>query len=100
VAEALLAFAKKRFELVDDESEYAAVGREVLSLALVAEASPELLVPVLQQSVRASSDVLAAEGMPRVFGQLLRRLRELARRSGDKEAEAWVAGVIANLPGQ
>lgn len=98
--EALLGFARKRFELVDEASEYAAAGREVFSLALVAEAAPELLMPVLRQSVVALSEQLGADGVPRVFGQLLKRLRELARRSGDIDSRAWADGVIANLPGR
>lgn len=93
------AFAKKRFELVDDSSEYALAADEVLVLSLALGASARLAVPALKHATVALSEVLAADGAAAMFGQLLKRLQRLAREHQDRELEAWVDGVARALPG-
>jgi hypothetical protein len=36
--------------------------------------------------------------VPTVFGQMLKRTRQLARQHGDRELSAWVQGVVNALP--
>jgi hypothetical protein len=91
-------FAKHRFDLVDEPGEYADATSEVLSLSLVAADAPELVVRALQDSVVRLSAVLGIEGVPQLFAQLLKRLRELARQHQNLELRAWVDGVVAALP--
>jgi hypothetical protein len=43
--------------------------------------------------------VLTEDGVPRLFGQLLKRLRDLSRQTGDLELKAWLTGVADALPG-
>ena len=93
------AFAKKRFALVDDASEYALAGDEVLVLSLVLGTAAPLAVPAMKHAVLALSGALAGEGTPALFGQLLKRLQRVAREHDDKELAAWVADVARALPG-
>jgi hypothetical protein len=92
-------FAKRRFALVDDPSEYALAGDEVLVLSLALGAAAPLAVPAMKLAVQALSGALATEGVPAIFGQLLKRLQKLAREHGDRELGAWVDGVARALPG-
>lgn len=92
-------FAERRFALVDDPSEYAHACDEVQVLALALDQRPALVIPALRRSVELLSGVLGEDGVVPLFGQLLKRLRQLARRAGDADASAWVDGVIASLPG-
>ena len=92
-------FAKKRFALVDDPSEYALAGDEVLVLSLALGAAAPLAVPAMKLAVHSLVGTLAAEGVPPIFGQLLKRLKKLAREHGDRELGAWVDGVAQALPG-
>jgi hypothetical protein len=94
------AFAARRFELVDDPSEYALAADEVLVLSMVLGDAAELIVPALQRSVMTLSGVLAEDDVPRLFGQLLKRLRELARQTGNIELKGWLAGVVKALPSE
>lgn len=91
-------FARHRFELVDEPGEYADATSEVLSLSLVAADAPELVERALQDSVIRLSAVLSVEGVPQLFAQLLKRLRELARQHQNTELRVWVDGVVAALP--
>jgi hypothetical protein len=95
----LEAFAARRFELVDDSSEYALATDEVIVLSMVLADVAELAIPALKRSVIILSAVLTEEGVPRLFGQLLKRLRDLSRQSGDIELKAWLTGVADALPG-
>lgn len=94
----LEAFAAHRFELVDDPSEYALATDELMVLSMVLAESAELVVPALKRGVVILSGVLREEGVPRLFAQLLKRLRELGRQSGDAELASWVEGVVSALP--
>jgi hypothetical protein len=93
------AFAKKRFELVDEPGEYALAGDEVLVLSVVLGAAAPLAVPAMKHAVITLSRALAAEGAPTVFGQLLKRLQRLGREHEDEALKAWVADVARALPG-
>jgi hypothetical protein len=95
----LEAFAARRFELVDDSSEYALATDEVLVLSMVLADAAELAIPALKRGVIILSAVLSEEGVPRLFGQLLKRLRDLSRQTGDVELKAWLTGVADALPG-
>ncbi len=99
LTERLEAFADKRFDLVDEASEYALASDDVLILSMALGDAANLALPALKRAVQRASSVLTEEGMPKAFGQLLRRARQLARQHGDSELEAWVAGVIGALPG-
>jgi hypothetical protein len=99
LAERFMAFTTKRFELVDEPSEYALAGDEVMVLSMLLGDDVSLAFPALKQALERLSGVLGEEGVPAVFKQLLRRLRQLARQYHDAELEAWVAGVIGALPG-
>lgn len=99
VLQRLEAFARERFALVDEPSEYALAGDEVLVLSMALGKWAHLSVPALARAVELSSGVLAQAGVPAVFGQLLERLRHLARQQGDSERLTWVQGVISALPG-
>jgi len=92
------AYAEHRFGLVDEAHEYARAAEELLALSLVLSEAPEVVAPALQRGVLRLSAVLSEPGVPRLFGRLLRRLRELARQSGSAELRAWVEGVVAALP--
>lgn len=97
--EALIgAFAGHRFDLVDEPSEYAEATSELLCLSLVASESPARVVRALQDGVVRLSAVLAEEGVPQLFAQLLKRLRELARQLQDTELRTWIDAVVAALP--
>lgn len=91
-------FAKKRFALVDDSSEYALAGDEVLVLSLALGAAAPLAVPAMKHAVQTLSGTLTAEGATTMFGQLLKRLQRLAREHDDRELLAWVDGVARVLP--
>jgi len=93
------AFAKKRFALVDEPSENALAGDEVLVLSLVLGTAAGLAVPAMKHAVLTLSGVLASEGAAAMFGQLLKRLQRLAREHEDKELAAWVADIARALPG-
>jgi hypothetical protein len=95
----LEAFAARRFELVDDSSEYALATDEVIVLSLVLADAPDLAIPALKRGVIILSAVLTEDGVPRLFGQLLKRLRDLSRQTGDLELKAWLTGVADALPG-
>lgn len=99
LAARLESFAVHRFELVDDPSEYVLAGNEVSLLSMVLTDAAPLVLPALKRSVSIVSLVLSEPGVPRLFGQLLKRLRTLARQQKDEELERWVAGVISALPG-
>lgn len=94
------AFARHRFELVDSGDEYATVAEEILVLSMVASEAPALCIRALQQGVVALSSVLGEEGVVQQFASLLRRLRQIARQTGDAELKAWLAGVAAALPAE
>ena len=93
------AFAKKRFALVDEPSELALAGDEVLVLSLVLGSAAPLAVPAMKHAILTSSNALGAEGVPKLFGQLLKRLQRVAREHDDKELATWVADVARALPG-
>jgi hypothetical protein len=92
------AFARHRFQLVDSGDEYATAADEVLVLSMVSSEAPRLCIRALQEAVITLSSVLGEEGAVRQFGNLLRRLRQLARQTDDAELKAWVAGVVGALP--
>ncbi|HWO12791.1 MAG TPA: hypothetical protein VNN80_25005 [Polyangiaceae bacterium] len=94
------AFAKRRFALVDDPSECALAADEVLVLSLAAGDAAQLAVPAMQHAVRELSGALAEDGVPELFGQLLKRLQRLGRQHADRELLAWVEGVARALPGE
>jgi hypothetical protein len=94
----LVAHAEHRFRLVDEAPEYAQATEELLTLSLVLSSAPELVAPALQRGIVLLSALLTEPGVPRQFGRLLRRLRELARQSGSAELQAWVDGAISALP--
>jgi hypothetical protein len=92
-------FVARRFELVDDASEYALATDEALVLSIVSTDAAELVIPALKRSVTILSGVLIEDGTPALFGRLLKRLREIARQTGDTDLEAWLEGVRQALPG-
>ena len=92
-------FAEKRFGLVDDGAEYALAGDEVVLLSMALGEAAPLAFGALKRTLIRLSSVLGEEGVPAAFGQVLKRLRHLARQHGDTELEAWVRGVIDALPG-
>jgi len=94
----LVAHAEHRFQLVDEPAEYVQATEELLTLSLVLSAAPELVAPALQRGIVRLSAVLTEPAVPRQFGRLLRRLRELARQGGSVELQAWVDGVLGALP--
>lgn len=94
----LLDYAEHRFALVDEAREYARATEELLTASLVLADAPKLIAPALQRAIVRLSAVLSEPGVPQLFGRLLRRLRELARQSGDSDLRAWVDGVVASLP--
>lgn len=94
----LIAHAEHRFKLVDVPEDYARATEELLTLSLVLSDAPELVAPALQRGIVRLSAVLTEPGVPRQFGRLLRRLRELARQSGSVDLQAWVDGAIGALP--
>lgn len=91
-------FARHRFTLVDDGSEYALAAEEVLVLSMVVSDAPESCTRALQESIITLSGVLLEPGVPPKFTQLLRRVRQIARQTGSSELRAWVDGVVAALP--
>jgi hypothetical protein len=95
----LQAFAHKRFELVDDASEYVLAWDEVMVLSMVLGESAPLVFPALKHAIHLMSERLAEEGVPALFGQMLKRARQLARQHADAELGAWVKGVVDALPG-
>jgi hypothetical protein len=92
------AFASKRFDLVDEPSEYPDAWDELMVLVLGVGESAPLVLPALKQAIERMSSHLSEEGVPALFGQMLKRTRQLARQHGDAELGAWVQGVIAALP--
>lgn len=92
-------YAAHRFELVDDASEYALATNEVLVLSIVLAEAPELVTRSLQRAASILSGALREEGVPALFGQLLKRLREIARSTGDPGLKFWLDGVVSALPG-
>lgn len=94
----LLDYAEHRFALVDEAREYTRATEELLTASLVLADAPDLIAPALQRGVVRLSAVLSEPGVPQSFARLLRRLRELARQSGNSELRAWVDGVVASLP--
>jgi hypothetical protein len=93
------AFARKRYDLVDEPSEYSLAWDEVMVLTLALGDSAPLVFPALKQAIELMSMRLSEEGVPALFGQMLKRTRQLARQHGDKQLGAWVQGVIGALPG-
>lgn len=91
-------FVKRRFDLVDEAAEYALAMDEVQVLSLVLDGARSLVIPALKHAIIISSGLLLEEGVPKLFGQLLKRLRVLARSENDPDLTAWVQGAIANLP--
>jgi hypothetical protein len=98
LAPRLEAFVRKRFDLVDEASEYALAWDEVVVLSMALEASAALLLPALKRAIERMSSRLAEEGVAALFGQMLKRTRQLARQHGDAELAAWVQGVVNALP--
>jgi hypothetical protein len=94
----LSAFARRRLELVDDASEYALATEEVMLLSTALESSAPLAFPALKATLELLSGKLAEQGVPALFGKLLKHTRQLARQHGDAELEAWVQGVVKALP--
>lgn len=94
----LEAFARRRFDLVDDPSEYVIATEEVLLLSSALGSSAKLGFPALKASIEALSGKLTEAGVPALFGKLLEHARRLARQHEDTELSAWVKGVIAALP--
>jgi len=97
--ERLEAFVVSRFELVDEAEEYALACDETLVLSMALGEAAWLSVPALKRAVDRASHVLTAPGVPPLFGQLLKRLRQLAKNHADAELEAWVRAVASALPG-
>jgi len=91
-------FVQRRFDLVDEAAEYALAMDEVQVLSLVLDGARSLVIPALKRAIIISSGLLLEEGVPILFGQLLKRLRVLARSENDADLTAWVQGAIANLP--
>jgi hypothetical protein len=98
LARRIEAFVRKRFELVDDASEYALAWDEVVVLTMALESSAPLVLPSLKEAIERLSSRLGEDGVPAVFGQMLKRTRQLARQHGDGELAAWVQGVVNALP--
>lgn len=94
----LSAFARKRFELIDDASEYALASAEVMLLSTALGSSAKLAFPALKETLELLSGRLGEEGVPALFGKLLKHTRQLARQHGDTELEGWVQGVVKALP--
>jgi hypothetical protein len=94
----LSAFARRRFELVDDASEYATATEEVMLLSTVLQGSAKLAFPALKATLELLSGKLTEHGVPAQFGRLLKHTRLLARQHGDTELAAWVQGVVKALP--
>jgi hypothetical protein len=91
-------FVQRRFDLVDEAAEYALAMDEVKVLSLVLDGARSLVIPALKRAIIISSGLLLEEGVPILFGQLLKRLRVLAKSENDPDLTAWVQGAIANLP--
>jgi hypothetical protein len=98
LSQRLSAFARKRFELVDDASEYSIAGEEVMLLSTALQSSAPLAFPALKETIELLSGRLGEEGVPALFGKLLKHTRQLARQHGDAELVAWVRGVVGALP--
>jgi hypothetical protein len=94
----LSAFARRRFELVDDETEYALATEEVMLLSSALGGSAPLAFPALKASLELLSAALTEDGVPALFGKLLKYTQRLARQHGDSELEGWVRGVVSALP--
>jgi hypothetical protein len=93
-------FVQHRFDLVDDASEYALAAHEAFILSLVLDGQRRLVVPALRRAILLASGHLLEEGMPQLFGQLLKRLRTFARTENDPDLKAWVDGVVRSLPAE
>jgi hypothetical protein len=52
----------------------------------------------LKGAVELLASNLTEPEVPALFGQALKRLRQLARQHEDRELEYWVQGVIKYLP--
>jgi hypothetical protein len=98
LAQRLEQFVRKRFDLVDDPSEYELAWEEVMVLALALESAVPLVFPALKRLIERISALLGEEGIPPLFGRMLQRTRQLARLHGDAELAAWVQGVVNALP--
>src|SRR5690606_35140790 len=94
----LTAFARRRFDLVDDASEYALASEEVMLLSTALGASARLAFPALKAALERLSGALGEPEVPALFGALLKHARRLARQHGDAELAAWVQGVVDALP--
>src|SRR5688572_3750752 len=94
----LSTFARRRFELVDDASEYALATEEVMLLSTALQTSAKLAFPALKDALELLSGKLGEEGVVPLFGRLLKHTRQLARQHGDAELSAWVQGVVNALP--
>lgn len=94
----LEAFARKRIALVDEASEYALAVEEVLLLTSALGSSARLAFPGLKLTLELLSGTLGEEGVPALFGKLLKHTQRLARQHHDTELEAWVRGVVQALP--
>jgi hypothetical protein len=93
-------FVEKRFQLIDEPTEYALAGDEVVVLSMALGDFAAVSVPAVKRALVRLSAVLVEEGVPSVFGQLLKRLRQIARQHPDAELEAWVRGVVDALPSE
>lgn len=98
LTQSLSSFARRRFELIDDPSEYPLAAEEVMLLSTLLQASAPLAIPATKLAVELLSARLTEEGAPAVFGKLLKHLRQLAHLHADPELAAWVRGVVAALP--
>ncbi len=98
LSQRLEAFVRKRFELVDDPSEYVLAWDEVSLLSMALRDSVPLAFPALKSALELLASNLSEPEVPAIFGQGLKRLRQLARQHGDTEVEWWVQGIVKGLP--
>jgi hypothetical protein len=98
LSQRLEAFVHKRFELVDDPSEYVLAWDEVALLSMALRDSVPLAFPALKSALELLASNLTEPEVPAIFGQGLKRLRQLARQHGDTELEWWVQGIVKGLP--
>ncbi len=91
-------FAKHRLRLVDVAREYAEAGNELLVLSMALNRAPQMAAAALKIGIDGLSHDLHAPGAAPLFAKLLRRLKAVARESGDAEMLAWLRAVVSTLP--
>jgi hypothetical protein len=94
----LLAFARHRFELIDQAHEYAEVGHELLVLAIVLGQHAYAGVPALKHGVQELTHAFVEDHVAATFGKLLKRLQVIGRAEKDEELIGWVRAVAHALP--